>query len=258
MLGLFSAYVFLGARQRALVRQGSLILAYHKIGVPPRGTGDPYLYVSTSAFDRQLGALRGAGLASSRLDDFPPANAAPGFVVTFDDGSVTVMQNALEALARHKVRAIQFILPGLLGGQNTWDIAKGDQPDRLMDDGQVREWLAAGHEIGSHSISHRNLRHLSPAEAREEIAASRKALEDRFGVAVRHFSYPYGSSNAVVRDLVAEAGYATACGMAFGVNPPGTPRLELRRIIPLSSRELLGKILHRLGRKFGNHRPSDQ
>jgi len=119
-----------------------------------------------------------------------------------------------------------------------------------MDEIQVREWLAAGHEIGSHSMTHRNLRHVSPGDAREEIAASKKALEDRFGVEVPHFCYPFGSWNDSVRDLVAAAGYRTACTVLFGVNPPGTSPFELRRIIPLSAARLLNKIRHRALRKI--------
>jgi peptidoglycan/xylan/chitin deacetylase (PgdA/CDA1 family) len=119
-----------------------------------------------------------------------------------------------------------------------------------MDDAQVRDWLAAGHEIGSHSMTHRNLRHLSLSEAREEIFASKKALEDQFGLEIQHFSYPFGSWNASVRDLVHDAGYQTASTMCFGVNLASTPIYELRRIIPLSSSALLKKICHRLARKL--------
>jgi peptidoglycan/xylan/chitin deacetylase (PgdA/CDA1 family) len=119
-----------------------------------------------------------------------------------------------------------------------------------MDDKQVGAWLGAGHQIGCHSMTHRNLRHVSPADAREEIIASKKLLEDRFGVEVRHFCYPYGSWSPAVRDLVQKAGYATACTMRFGVNPPTVDRFKLRRIIPLSSGGLLVKILHRVARRL--------
>jgi peptidoglycan/xylan/chitin deacetylase (PgdA/CDA1 family) len=159
------------------------------------------------------------------------------------------LEHGLPVLARHKVRAIQFLVSDSLGRHNEWDVAKGDVPVTLMNESQVREWLAAGHDIGSHSATHPNLRHASPAKAREEILGSKKSLEDRFGLEIRHFCYPYGSYNESVRDLVAEAGYRTGCTMQFGVNPPGTPPLELRRVLPLSNAEMLAKIRHRLMRK---------
>jgi peptidoglycan/xylan/chitin deacetylase (PgdA/CDA1 family) len=203
------------------------------------------LYVSEAEFDRQLGSIGKLSQGTTSLDQLAPGR----IVVSFDDGSATTLGSCLDILARHKVRAIQFLLPGLLGGRNTWDVAKGDQADALMTESQVREWLAAGHEIGSHSLTHRNLRHLSIADAREEIMGSKKALEDKFGRPIRHFSYPYGSWNPAVRDVVKEAGYETASTMRMGFNDAQTPPLELRRLIPLSSRDLVGKVLHRLKRK---------
>jgi peptidoglycan/xylan/chitin deacetylase (PgdA/CDA1 family) len=100
----------------------------------------------------------------------------------------------------------------------------------LMDAAQVRDWLAAGHAIGSHSLTHARLTRLTVRDAREEIFASRKKLEDTFGVTVEHFCYPYGDWSEAVRDLVIEAGYRTACTTEFGVNTPATPPYALRRI----------------------------
>ncbi len=47
-----------------------------------------------------------------------------------------------------------------------------------------------GHQIGAHTRTHPVLTEIPAARAREEIAASKKALEDRFGFAVKHFCYP--------------------------------------------------------------------
>jgi peptidoglycan/xylan/chitin deacetylase (PgdA/CDA1 family) len=232
--------------------RGVPVFAYHKIAPVPPGAADPFLYVSPGRFERQLAALRKAGWRSACLADTltAPDNAARKAVLTFDDGMANVLEHGLEPLARHEFRAIEFLVPGLLGRRNEWDIAKGHAPEKLMDQAQIRDWLAAGHEIGSHSMTHRNLRHLDAAQAREEIAGSKKALEDRFGVPVAHFCYPYGRWNEAARDLAGEAGYRTASTLLFGVNTRSTPRLELRRIFPLSSLELLAKICHRLGRRI--------
>jgi peptidoglycan/xylan/chitin deacetylase (PgdA/CDA1 family) len=74
------------------------------------------------------------------------------------------------------------------------------------------------------------LTRLTLRDAREEIFASKKKLEDLFGIAVEDFCYPYGDWNESVRDLVVEAGYRTACTTEFGLNTPATPPLALRRI----------------------------
>jgi peptidoglycan/xylan/chitin deacetylase (PgdA/CDA1 family) len=253
MIGSLTPYVFLGAAQRRLMAGGWPILTYHKLGAPPRGTRDPFLYVRPEEFDRQLAALGRAGYRSGSLDEVSGSptggSTGDGVVITFDDGCGNVLEHGLAPLSRHRFGAIQFLVAGMLGRRNEWDLAKGDTAEGLMDEAQVRTWLAAGHEIGSHSLTHRNLRHLEPAALREEVVASKKLLEDRFGLPIRHFCYPYGSWNTLVRDCVAEAGYATACTMDFGVNPEVQGRFELRRIIPLSAGELLAKVAHRLRRQ---------
>jgi peptidoglycan/xylan/chitin deacetylase (PgdA/CDA1 family) len=150
--------------------------------------------------------------------------------LTFDDGYVSVLRHGLEALAQHGFRAVQFLPADMLGRTNEWDAGPGERGERIMSVMEVREWLAAGHEIGSHSCTHAWLTRVGAAQAREEIFASKKKLEDLFGRAIEHFCYPYGDWNAGIRELVGEAGYATACTTQFGVNPPGTDALGLRRM----------------------------
>ncbi len=251
MLGWLTPRVFLGPAQRRLGTRGVLVFAYHKLAPPPPASTDPFLYLAPDRFEAQLAALERDGWTCATLAEAlaTGSNAARTVALTFDDGAASVLEHGLEALARHRCRAIQFLVPGFLGGRNEWDVAKGDVPERLMDEAQVRDWLAAGHDIGSHSMTHRNLRHLGPAQARQEIAGSKKALEDRFGLAIEHFCYPYGSWNQAVRNLAAEAGYRTASTLRFGVNTPETPRLELRRIFALSTLDLLAKARHRLARR---------
>jgi peptidoglycan/xylan/chitin deacetylase (PgdA/CDA1 family) len=246
VIGLFSSRVFLGHAQLRLARRGALLLTYHRLGSPPPGALDSFLYVTPDALDEQLANLKLAGLKPARLPDF----AKPGhFVVTFDDGFQSVIRHALPVLDRHGVTAIQFLVAGKPGGRNDWDIVKGDVSEPLMTDGDVHAWLAAGHEIGSHSLTHPNFRKLSPAMACEELTASKQTLEQRFGVPVPHFCYPYGAYDPATPALVREAGYVTACTVAHGVNPASADAFRLRRIVPLTTAGLLRKAVHRAFRK---------
>jgi peptidoglycan/xylan/chitin deacetylase (PgdA/CDA1 family) len=214
-----------------LFRAGVPILMYHKIGERPRGVRLKGLYLSVENFVRQLGEFREAGFASCAPGEFRADGPADARVVlTFDDGFCSVFDNALEPLARHHYRALLFLVPNLIGKLNEWDLREGEAPEPLMDNGQIRQWLRAGHSIGSHTLTHARLTRLSVRDAREEIVASKKKLEDTFGLTVEHFCYPYGDWNEVVRDLVMEAGYRTACTTVFGVNTPETPPFALRRL----------------------------
>ncbi len=217
---------------------GIPVLMYHKIANPPPRARLKGLYVRPERFAMQLEELRQAGFVSCR----PGANfeatangngngAARRLVLTFDDGFRNVWEHALAPLAANNFQAIQFLVANFVGRLNQWEIREGEVREPLMDIAQVRDWLGAGHRIGSHSLSHPYLTRLSRRDAREEIATSKKKLEDTFGVPVEDFCYPFGNWNNTVRDLVIEAGYRTACAVDFGVNTPETSRFSLRRII---------------------------
>ena len=100
-----------------------------------------------------------------------------------------------------------------------------------MNVAQVKEWLAAGHEIGAHTLTHPRLTQVPPARAREEIRASKRKLEDTFGLPIRHFCYPFGDHDDRVVELVREAGYATACLTSGGMVVAGGDPWRLNRLM---------------------------
>jgi peptidoglycan/xylan/chitin deacetylase (PgdA/CDA1 family) len=217
---------------RVLFATGCPCLTYHKLGPRPHGVRLRGLYLAARLFDRQLSDLRKAGFKSVGPGSLAGQHGNPGkrIALTFDDGYTNALRHGLEPLARHGFHAIQFLVGDRLGGFNEWDAPDGEVQEALMDTAQVKDWLAAGHEIGSHTLTHPHLTRISPTRAKEEIFASRKKLEDMFGVPIRHFCHPYGDWNAAVRDLVIAAGYETACTTEFGVNGAATSPFELRRI----------------------------
>lgn len=216
---------------RTVFQTGGAILTYHHVGPCPRGARIKGLYVSPRLFERQLSELTTEGYSSAPLtricqnDPTTPRR----FFVTFDDGFLDVFDQALPILRARKACGIVFLVSDLLGKTNEWQQGAGDVTMPLMDDQQVREWLAGGQQIGSHTQTHPRLTQLAPAAAKEQIVASKKLLEDRFGVPIEHFCYPYGDWNQTVRDLVIEAGYQTACTTQTGVNTHDTPLHELKR-----------------------------
>lgn len=227
---------------------GNTILMYHKIGPVPLATNIPVLYVSARQFARQMDGLLDAGLPCLTLEEC--AAGTPGFCLTFDDGFRNAFEHTLPALQSRGLRAIQFLVAGVIGGHDEWDHRIGEPRQPLMDDAQVREWLAAGQEIGAHTMTHPRLTTLPPERARAEIFDSKHALEDRFGQPVRHFCYPYGDSDPAVRDLVAEAGFATACTIAPGINRPGVDPLGLTRIMACDERLNLRQLAARIRRRL--------
>lgn len=191
-------------------RRGTPALLYHRLGWPPLFTRRRGLTLPLGLFARQLAELRAAGHGAA--------------VITFDDGDLTTLA-ALEPLRTHGFRAVQFLVADRIGGVNDWDRTGA----RLMDAGHVREWLSAGHLIGSHTLTHARLTTLPEGRAREEIIASKHRLEDRFGVAVEQFAYPWGEWDARLAEQVAAAGYRNAYTTEPGVNAPEASPFSLRR-----------------------------
>ncbi len=208
---------------------GNPILTYHKLGPRPAGARLKGMYLGERLFARQLAELRAAGFASGSLDACAGPVTRRNVTITFDDGYVNVLRHGVAPLAKNGFTAIQYLVADLIGKRNEWDVAQGEAPEMMMDSAQVREWLAAGHDIGSHTLSHPYLTKISRPQAQEEIISSRKRLEDMFGRPIRHFCYPYGDWNETVRDLVKAAGYATACTTNPGVNSSAVSPFELRR-----------------------------
>jgi peptidoglycan/xylan/chitin deacetylase (PgdA/CDA1 family) len=206
--------------------EGSPILCYHKIAVPPPRARIKGLYLEPNLFRQQIQELDAEGLSFVSPADCQQSKA---IAITFDDGFVSNLVEAVPLMKKVGVQAINYLVADRLGQTSDWEAREGGEADPLMDESQVREWLASGHQIGAHTCTHPRLSQLSEAQAKEEISASRKKLEDRFGVLIEHFAYPYGDYNPATIELVREAGFKTAVTMHRGINLPDTPLFELKR-----------------------------
>lgn len=74
----------------------------------------------------------------------------------------------------------------------------------------LKEMLAAGVTVGSHSKSHALLANETWETVVNEVTVSRQVLETELGVVIDHFAYPDGRFNAMSIKGVAEAGYRGA------------------------------------------------
>jgi peptidoglycan/xylan/chitin deacetylase (PgdA/CDA1 family) len=216
---------------REVLQGGGGILTYHHVGPRPRGVRLKGLYVSPKLFTRQITEFRGAGFVAEvyGIRQDLSNTAATTIAITFDDGFRDVFEHALPVLRAVKFTAIQFLVADFIGKPSEWQAPSGEIPGQLMDREEVKEWLAAGNQIGSHTLRHPFLTKIPLADAKEEITASKKKLEDWFGVPIEHFCYPFGDWNAEIRNTVEAAGYLSACTTIAGVNTKETDPFALRR-----------------------------
>ncbi|RPH97308.1 MAG: polysaccharide deacetylase family protein, partial [Lysobacterales bacterium] len=93
---------------------------------------------------------------------------------------------------------------------------------RMLDWDMLAEMIAGGVTVGSHTRSHALLANETPQVLRDEVEGSRRELEQRLGVPIRHFAYPDGRFSANAIQAVADAGYRTAytiCAHRDRANP---------------------------------------
>jgi peptidoglycan/xylan/chitin deacetylase (PgdA/CDA1 family) len=112
------------------------------------------------------------------------------------------------------------------------------EKDLMMTWDQARRLHGQGHIIGSHTLTHPNLAHVSDEGiARSEIVDSKMRIEKELGAPVRHFSYPHPALNPQwTRETIRisrEAGYQTAVTTTEGrVRAGDNPLLLPRLMVP--------------------------
>ncbi|NYT59056.1 polysaccharide deacetylase family protein [Alcaligenaceae bacterium] len=188
---------------------------YHQVG-QPGSKGAPYrgLTVHPADFRRQMTWLRRFGYRGLSMRDLLPyvRGERQGKVVgiTFDDGYRNVHRNALPVLSEQGFTATNYFVVHQLDGGNVWDYKKGIAHSDLMSADEMRDWAAAGMEVGSHTLDHPFLPKLSPDIATFQIKQSRQELEEIIGSEVTAFCYPYGGETPQIRAMVRAAGYTNA------------------------------------------------
>jgi peptidoglycan/xylan/chitin deacetylase (PgdA/CDA1 family) len=214
---------------------GLPILCYHNVGRAPKDARFKLLYVSPDEFERQLWTLRRLGLqgvsASEGIARLRNGSARGGVALTFDDGYTDTLTTAAPLLKRYGFTATCYVVSSAVGTYNHWDADLLGEKKPLMSREQLDEWLAAGMEVGSHSLSHQRLHELLPDVALHEIAGSRVALRDMLGVPIGHFAYPFGQFTAETVELVRRAGYSSAVTVVPGIARTSDDPLRLPRIL---------------------------
>jgi len=166
---------------RDLFAIGHPVLTYHHVGPRPHGVRLKGLYVSSKLFAQQMAELKAEGFETDAFRTVRSNKVRPKRLsVTFDDGFADVFENALPIMREHGFCSIQFLVANLLGKTSDWQKSSGELPGTLMDKAQVKDWLASGQEIGSHTLTHPRLTQVSPLQAREEISGSKKKARGRF------------------------------------------------------------------------------
>ncbi|MDA7980865.1 MAG: polysaccharide deacetylase family protein [Pirellulales bacterium] len=214
-------------------RSGVTIFAYHLVD---GGTDSP-VDISSQLFEAQLESLTGRVVgfddALESLIEKSPCDSLLGSVLTFDDAYANFYEVVFPRLLRYRLPALLYVPTGFIDGKSPAPI-RGTEQLLPCTWEQLREIQVSGLvTLGAHTVSHPSLTHVPEPEARNELRASRKRLEEQLETPIRHFCYPRGLWNADVERLVREE-YATATiggggSVAHPFNPFRLQRVSIRR-----------------------------
>ncbi len=223
-------------------RQRIPILMYHGIRNESDGR-HPYYETTTSpqVFAQQMQFLHEHGYAAITLDEAVDrlceqrTDGRKYVVITFDDGYGDFYSNAYPILAEYGLPATVFLVTGFIQ-----DRQSSGSKAVYLSWSEVRELGARGIQIGSHTVTHPELKFLHFREIEEELARSKRTIEDATGGEVKSFSYPYAfpeTQKAFARslaELLARHGYQNGVSTIIGTAGPRDHRFFLPRL-PVNS-----------------------
>jgi peptidoglycan/xylan/chitin deacetylase (PgdA/CDA1 family) len=173
-----------------------VVLLYHAVPATQR-----------AAFAHQMRVLRSmARPLDERLDQ--DADCGRTVLLTFDDGLLSFLENALPELEKFRMPAVLFVVSGALGTPPGWSRHSSEElpQERTLTEEELRA-LPETVLIGSHTVTHPMLTLLDEKEARLEIRESRFQLERLVRKPVRLFSFPYGAFSEELAACCREEGY---------------------------------------------------
>jgi peptidoglycan/xylan/chitin deacetylase (PgdA/CDA1 family) len=216
------------------------ILMYHSIR---EGTEGRHAYYETNTsprvFAQHMKFLHENGYRAlgwdEALQEAPGAANQKSVVITFDDGYADFYRYAFPILSEHSLTATVYVITGLMKDQRT--CFKGTECLTLS---EIRELHSQGISIGSHTVSHPELKLLPQDEVEHELSESKKSLEDALGAPVKSFAYPFAFPEAErgfvrsLADLLNQCGYEYGVTTILGTAHPGANRWILPRL-PVNS-----------------------
>jgi len=195
ILGIISKYLKL--------KGCATILCYHSI------SDDGHLFsVTKKDFELQIKEiLKSKHIVSlENLFNIENDHINNKIVITFDDGYENIFTSAYPILKKYGLQACVFISTFInKKGKSNYFSGK-----RLMNLEQIKKLVKEGWEIGYHTNSHIDLRHLDKRTLVNEIVNNKQIFEKDLGSKIIYFAYPYGLYNKETVDTVEKAGYKLA------------------------------------------------
>ncbi len=202
------------------------ILTYHSID-----NSGSVVSTNPDTFRRQMQHLRESSFNVISLEEIATCIhqrrpiPSGSIAITFDDGYQNLYTEALPVLQQYGFRATVFLITDYCGKHNNW---AGNSPllERrpLLSWSEIEEMRKYGFEFGAHTLTHPDLTRLPLNQAEREVRQSKIVIEERLGVEIGMFAYPYGRHDEMTEKIVQQY-FHGACSTILG-------KVERRRSNP--------------------------
>lgn len=219
------------------------ILMYHSISDDAEPDSSPYYKTSTSParFAQHLRWLNDEGFRSVDLEEGIRLAQQGGLerekivAITFDDGFRDFYDSAFPILKAYGHTATVFLPTAFVGPSR-----QSFKNKECLTWKEVCELRTQGVRFGSHTVSHPVLYESSWSEIENQLAFSKKKLEQELGEIVTSFAYPYAFPQqdqrfaAAFKKLLSAQGYRRCVTTMIGRVQCGDDVFSLKRL-PVNS-----------------------
>ncbi len=209
------------------------ILLYHSVEKRDTSVDTMGLAISPELFYAQMKYLKEKGANILSLPDLIAGiiNGLPipdkAVAITFDDGYKSVFTGALPILKEFGFTAAVFINIYFVENKIANSLYYHDWS--ALSWKEVKQLYGAGLSIGSHALTHGKLAKLSDQEINYEVKQSKILIEDNTGIKINTFSYPHGSFNRRIKNIVRDSGFICSCSSIEGINNTKADFYALKR-----------------------------
>lgn len=189
------------------------VILYHYVEVitDPAFESRKKLTVNIISFESELQTLNKENYQTYFVRDIPAilegkvAYNPKNVFLTFDDGYEDFYTDVFPLLKKYNVKGTLYVVNNFINKNG------------YLTEGQIKEIITSNLvEIGAHTLDHIALSNASSSSTRKQIFDSKTLLEERFGIGIQTFAYPYGTFNQAVANLVKDAGYSSAVSVVNG------------------------------------------
>jgi len=207
LLSYFNASPFPEINEKA--RQTKVpIMMYHDILAEKQVFFD----VTPEEFEQHLELIREKGLTPISMDQLVThlrtgsALPAKPILLTFDDGYAGHYTYVYPLLKKFNYPGVFSIYTAKVGKKMGRSSLNWEQLREMAKDPLIT--------IASHSVNHKVMPDLTPAENEFELTESKRILEAELGIPIRYFTYPEGKYTPEIATAAQAAGYLGALTMS--------------------------------------------